>query len=357
MTTPGRFHALDALRGVAALSVVLWHWQHFFAPLNPRGAAFAIERQPLFDLFAFFYRHGHTAVQLFFCLSGFIFFWLYADPVARGGISFGRFAVLRMSRLYPLHLATLLVVAALQPLYLGLTGHYFVYPANDAYHFLLNLGFISAWGMEKGFSFNAPIWSVSVEVLMYGAFFLFCRRAGRHTGAMAAAVLAGWLLQKWNGPIGAGMMFFFLGGIAFSAYTRAVKSGGAWLLACTPVAWVFAVWSGRFETFSVIVFPMTVLALALLESRHQGLGRRWSWLGDISYSSYLLHFPLQLAAATLTAKLAIAQDVFYSPWCLLLFFATLLALSMASHHGFEIPVQRTLRRRFAPSRSGQGVPG
>ena len=27
---PKRFHSLDVVRGIAALSVVLWHWQHFF---------------------------------------------------------------------------------------------------------------------------------------------------------------------------------------------------------------------------------------------------------------------------------------------------------------------------------------
>ncbi|MDE2367149.1 MAG: hypothetical protein KGM95_09475, partial [Betaproteobacteria bacterium] len=29
-----RFYSLDVLRGIAALSVVLWHWQHFFVGKN-----------------------------------------------------------------------------------------------------------------------------------------------------------------------------------------------------------------------------------------------------------------------------------------------------------------------------------
>jgi peptidoglycan/LPS O-acetylase OafA/YrhL len=28
--TPTRFYSLDVLRGLAALAVVLYHWQHFF---------------------------------------------------------------------------------------------------------------------------------------------------------------------------------------------------------------------------------------------------------------------------------------------------------------------------------------
>ncbi|WP_257012247.1 acyltransferase family protein [Pseudomonas moraviensis] len=69
---PERLYALDALRGIAALAVVFWHWQHFFF----QGAApgpLQREDQPLYSLFSLFYRHGGDAVSLFFSLSGFIF--------------------------------------------------------------------------------------------------------------------------------------------------------------------------------------------------------------------------------------------------------------------------------------------
>lgn len=54
-------------------------------------------------------------------------------------------------------------------------GSYFVYPNNDIKHFLLNLFFASSWSFESGHSFNGPIWSVSVEVLLHALFF-FCSR-------------------------------------------------------------------------------------------------------------------------------------------------------------------------------------
>jgi peptidoglycan/LPS O-acetylase OafA/YrhL len=43
---------------------------------------------------------------------------------------------------------------------------------NDFYHFFLNIFLISFWGIEKGFSFNTPIWSVSIEILAYIIFFI-----------------------------------------------------------------------------------------------------------------------------------------------------------------------------------------
>ena len=135
---PSRFHALDALRGVASLSVVLWHWQHFFAPLNPVGAPLLRAQQPGYSFLGFFYLHGAVAVQLFFCLSGFIFFWKYGEAVAKRQLLFARFAWWRLARLYPLHLLTLLVVAVGQWTFYSSTDHYFVYQANDVYHFVLN---------------------------------------------------------------------------------------------------------------------------------------------------------------------------------------------------------------------------
>ena len=88
---------------------------------------------------------------------------------------------------------------------------------------------------------------------------------------------------------------------------------------------------------------MTIMSLALIETKRGTLGKRFSFVGDISYSSYLLHFPLQLAAALVTAKLGINQGVFYSPWFMALFFFVLILVSLASHRYFEIPMQSYLR--------------
>lgn len=374
---PRRLHSLDVLRGAAALSVVLWHWQHFFAPLNPLGAPFATERQPLFGLLSFFYRHGASAVQLFFCLSGFIFFWLYAEAVASRQMPFGRFAMLRLSRLYPLHFATLLLVAAGQGVYWRLAGHYFVYQANDAWHFVLNVLFVSAWGLETGYSFNAPIWSVSVEIFLYGVFFAFCRQWGRRPAALAGAVVLGWLVQKVNGPIGLGAIYFFLGALGHAAYERVVRGGDAWRLTAWLPAVTLGCWAGAllaadrangaaalaflgpdiFSVATAALFPLSVLSLALLETRRGTLGQRWSMIGELSYSSYLLHFPLQLAAAALAARLAVSPDIFYSPAVMLTFFATLIALSLASYRWFETPLRRRLRRLYVARGSRPGTIG
>jgi peptidoglycan/LPS O-acetylase OafA/YrhL len=61
--------------------------------------------------------------------------------IRTGRLPFGQFVMLRFSRLYPLHLATLLIVAALQWLYDVQHGETFVYLVNDPAHFTMNLLF------------------------------------------------------------------------------------------------------------------------------------------------------------------------------------------------------------------------
>lgn len=85
------FHTLDALRFVAAVVIVLFHANFLFGVPMPA--------------------EGQVAVDLFFCMSGFIIAHRY-DGDLRAGMGTGRFVVIRLIRLYPLYLlGTVLGVA------------------------------------------------------------------------------------------------------------------------------------------------------------------------------------------------------------------------------------------------------
>jgi peptidoglycan/LPS O-acetylase OafA/YrhL len=381
---PGRLHSLDTLRGAAALCVVFWHWQHFFYSGTKRGTP-ALNELPLADVFFFLYSKGWLAVDLFFALSGFVFYWLYSQGVAAGTVRPGNFVVLRLSRLYPLHFLTLIAVLAGQLAYRALTGTYYVFPFNDAYHFVLNLLFVSSWTFERGYSFNAPIWSVSVEVLLYALFFGLCRVTPVRAGLLVLLSIAGFVLvSPLYLPIGRGIGSFFLGGCIFFAYARVVREDRVqdfckwipWLTVALWLAWIAAVrleWGGMtgsqdalrllarlqpgldlfqdaLNRFPVVVlFPLTILSLVLLETRRETFGRRLAFLGDISYSSYLLHFPLQLLVMGLVASLSLDRALFYSAWTLAAFFLVLVIASFVTFHCFERPLQRWLRKRLLKS--------
>jgi peptidoglycan/LPS O-acetylase OafA/YrhL len=83
MSAPSRsFVVLDGLRGVAAIAIVFFH--------------LALIRGDLPG-------EGYLAVDFFFVLSGFVLAHAYGSRLQQGSMSFGRFVLIRMIRLYPLY--------------------------------------------------------------------------------------------------------------------------------------------------------------------------------------------------------------------------------------------------------------
>jgi peptidoglycan/LPS O-acetylase OafA/YrhL len=370
VTSPSRLYSLDALRGVAALAVVFWHWQHFFFSGTTLADGFNREAQPFYEVFRIFYLQGGLGVYLFFSLSGFIFFWLYAGTISARRLTPGDFLVLRFSRLYPLHLVTLLLAAIGHAVYAGVNGGSFVYPENDLRHFALNLLFASSIGLERGYSYNGPVWSVSVEVVLYAVFFMFCwfsinRTYG--TSFLLMVSLAGFfVLTDYHPLVGSGFGSFFLGGVVHGIFAGITGRRNCLLItrlvvAATVVLWGAAIASlytgiaprllGTQEYFYLLIlFPMTILSLALLEQRGIAFARALSPLGEISYSLYLIHFPLQLAFLLAVQALGLGVSFFYTGISLMLYFAVLLPLSIASFRYLEIPAQRYLREKWLTPR-------
>lgn len=360
-----RMYSLDVLRGVAALVVVLWHWQHFFFAETYAPQNFDSSEQPLFSIFSVFYTHGSLAVELFFCISGFIFFSLYSKSVLQKKTTALHFFVRRFSRLYPLHIATFLITAILQVAYLRLNDHYFVYPFNDWYHALLNVFFVSAWGFETGWSFNAPVWSVSVEVLLYLLFFIVCLTRASLYLLPPCLLGVGILIYPENFKVASGLMGFFSAGIFYLINRQIVKKLGwlaATMLNVAIITFVVVATSELEELHTVMVttllFPAVVSLMALGSLRSRKFSaKRLRGLGDISFSLYLIHFPLQIIFVLVAETLSIERTIFYSPWTLLGFSVVLLAISTLSYYRFERPLQHWIRKKLPESsRTNRDLP-
>lgn len=344
-----RIYTLDVLRGLAALSVVFWHWQHFFYKADhPEG--FEVIRQPFYSVMSIFYRYGALAVELFFCISGFVFFFLYFHPIAKKNLAIGRFFIDRFSRLYPLHLVTFILVFLLQVMYLESHSSYFVYQYNDVYHALLNILLIPAWGWERGWSFNGPVWSVSVEVFLYAIFFLVCLTGRFRYSVPFLIVIAAYMAYPYDQKVATGMFAFFAGGIGFLILDRVQSIFGEGItctamLALAAIAWVVLWLVPGVNLFILmgLAFPLSVMFCASLSLLNPNLLKSLAFIGDLSYSSYLLHFPLQIIFALSADQLGYGRDVFYRPEMFVLFMSALILLSFACHHLLEMPVQTAIR--------------
>lgn len=378
-----RYALLDILRGVAALSIVIYHWPHFFQSQQDNIISYLDKVVlPFRSALYFIYASGDIAVDLFFSLSGFIFYSLYSLPICKNSISAGRFALLRFSRLYPLHLATLLMVVLLQWAYFEIHGTYFIYQHNDYARFILHCLFVSNWLPFEPFSFNAPVWSVSIEVLLYAIFFLVCRPKLNNVWFVSAVALAGAVVSLKYSFIGRGLWGFFMGGVCYYVVTwigvradRVLKGSllllvvliGSIIMFTTSantdiatfsyplIAHLVSASSNRilkmeaWDNFMTIwyikgiCFPSLIIVLAINETRLHNISRRLAWIGSISYSSYLLHFPLQLLTVLTISYFSLKID-FTSNVVFVSFISGLIGLSWICFNYFERPMQSFLRR-------------
>lgn len=152
------FTRLESLRGLAAIMVVLYHSPFRFAESS-----------------APFVTNSYLFVDLFFVLSGFVMAHAYGDKI-RGGMGFGEYVALRLGRLYPLHLFTLMLwvpyILVKQYLYENGFGGTSQLDENNLATFVTNLLLIHGLGVNDSLSWNQPSWSISTEFFAYIAFFL-----------------------------------------------------------------------------------------------------------------------------------------------------------------------------------------
>lgn len=361
---PRRLTSLDALRGIAALSIVFWHWQHFFAIGGDWQEGWSRTQEPLYWLFKPLYEQGWAAVDMFFVVSGFVFFWLYGEAIREKRIGGWRFALLRFSRLYPLHVVLLLLVAAMQYAFWRQNGGFFIYDANDVPHFVAQLFMVQNWWPRSPQSFDGPSWTVSIEVLLYLLFFLACR-AGLQRGLHCVMIaLAGGIVFWIDEHIARGIIGFFMGGAmvacwrALREHPRApaiarglgVAAVAGWVTLMALLYLGSPLVAGQegnvrfLVAYDFLLCPLTVLALAM---RERGAKRPLlGFLGDISYATYLLHFPMQLALALLADRMDWEPQVFMQAWVIGAFYVVLIGLGALSYHVFERPMQAFLRNAF-----------
>ena len=362
-TPPDKLLGLEALRFVAAFSVLIWHYQHF-AYVAGVPVDLVRERLPLYGLLQPFYEAGQYGVWVFWCVSGFIFFWKYRDTISGRSMPGWRFFVLRLSRLYPLHFVTLVIVAVLQSVYFRCHGYFFVYQDNDLRHFLLQIFMASKWGLESGDSFNGPIWSISVEVLVYVIFFLTMRFVTRSVLLNLVVIL---ICLNASGQIFSCLAFFYAGGLAAigrrataSARFGAAIERAGWLAAvAVPTAtWIF--WS-QFPVmdwaFLLIYTPILLFALSARIALPPSIQTMLEAAGNMTYSSYLAHFPLQLLTVLGFAMFG-SRVPYYDTSFFLVVMASTLLISFLTYRYFEAPAQTWIRARLLsePSAPAKATP-
>lgn len=358
---PKIYTNLELLRFFAAFVVVTFHYVHFAWPAMRTWQATASSEGPAGWLLGPIYDHGDLAVQFFWTLSGFIFFSQYAQRIQAREVSGSMFAKLRFSRLWPLYVSTALFVYLLQPVYQHFAGHpaHFAEKTNPTFDLLLSFFMANHWDPRRTFSLNGPAWSISVEVLVYLLFFILARYLPTRLFWPATFILA--LLLPFatdhHVMIEECITYFFLGGVTYLAVQKyKLKPGlgrmsinvAASTLAVAGIAgliWAPELFLGEIGiAFAAIIF----VAAGVLPDLKGRKGYIATHLGNTTYSSYLIHYPLQLAIMTIAAAIGFTLPM-QSLWFLITYLIATYALAFLVYNKFELPAQRWLRKRFRVS--------
>lgn len=228
----GRLISIDALRGVAALGVVLYH-----AVLQTGGALpHNFLRWPIKGI-EFLSSFGYIGVFLFFVISGFCIHLQWARARTKGSdpqIKFGSFWKRRLRRLYPPYLIALALFLAMAALSTGIDlTHFFIYDL------VMHLLMLHNLDPATCYSINGVFWTLAVEEQLYLAYFLllFLRKRFGWGPTLAICALARvgwfyfshgvWLASGVGIPVPEGALSHWftwaLGAIAVEAWFGLVK--------------------------------------------------------------------------------------------------------------------------------------
>lgn len=352
---------LTPLRGLAALWVILYHFScQYFPQLNSEPVTKLISK-------------GYLAVDLFFLLSGFVLTHVYLTSFAQKVTTEGYrdFVAARVARIYPLHLFVLGLFLVTE---IGFARSFPPMPLEGPLSLVAlgaNLVLMQGLG-AKTLSWNYPSWSISVEFLAYLVFPLVLPllwSASRKVRALVMVVLLAVILglaqiahhhlNQWDGPLALLRCLpeFFLGSLAYAIYRSGVlgflfEKDAVLLAAFAGVG--LALHLGAPDIWAVPLFLLLILAGVSNRQRIATLlnVRPLVWLGDISYSIYLVHGFVQYFIGRLlpivfgvTAPEALSFKTSF--WTMMAMLATTFALSVLTYNFVEVRGRRFMRARLS----------
>ncbi len=280
-----RYAELDALRGIAALLVVFFH--------------FTMGRPEYNHMF----KVGTTGVDLFFIISGFVIFMSISN------ISHARdFVINRISRLYPTYWASIAFTFLLISAYAIFKGNF--HPLDALIKFLGNLTMFQFYlGIPD---LDGPYWTMIIEMIFYiSILVLFCTDLLKYINAIGIIVCAITVLAanfyfeqilvsrilKWI-PLLQFLPLFFAGTVFYRIYSDRKNLISNYLIIvfcflCQLALFPYAGRSNRFITIYEYNLMLTIyfmLFVLFVNFRLRFIVNDITlFFGKISFALYLIH--------------------------------------------------------------------
>lgn len=353
-----RILELESVRGLAAMCVILLH---FFA-WNPFLEIPIIQNSTLM-------------VELFFVLSGLVIFNAYAHKLETPKDVFN-FQLLRLGRLYPVHILFLFLYLLREIFKLMFEGPIGVqdirvsaFGENTLQAFFEHIFLLQAvLPTGNAYTFNIPAWSISVEFYTYFLFALVVLYCGQKKiwifGLLALLSLI--ILSthqafgfEWFVRCIAG---FFLGCLLANALKK-IKLRVSRYASLTALASLFLFLHFKpTDQWNVLIYFFSMFLIATLILAPNGYLnnvlklRPLIWLGEMSFSIYMSHYFVLFLVTNYFKRILKYPDVlnvtgvwvpsfstFTSVCALILFLLITILVAEFVHIFLEVPVRRKVR--------------
>lgn len=360
----GQISSVHILRGIAALLVVWAHlsayWLFTIRETSSIQDAWATTiARPLHV----YQDGGFLGVLIFFLISGYI--------VTHASLSETRLTYLtkRVFRIFPPLLFALAVLWVLMHLMPALGLQLRTFQGGPPLRWLQSLLLLD--GFTPGPYILSITWTLAVEILFYALVLGVIGQQRRHplattwamVGVWVAGCIATFYLPLFDQPLQAEVegreLVIFVGVLLVGRciYLAHARLAGGWAATSTAVAVAVTVGTlqevhdpgflltpnGFSDTEPVLAYAVAIAVfVAMLWWSPTRAAQPFGWLGDISYSLYLLHMPVGFA----TLGVLYTYDVPNSAATLIAIAASMLAATLAFHL-VERPSQRTARALLA----------
>lgn len=358
------FKILDALRGVAAIVVVLFH---------------VLEVYSSGDHMEQLINHGYLAVDFFFMLSGYVMAHAYDDRW--GKMTLKDFFKRRVIRLHPMIILGMTIGALC--FYFGESA-YFPKIADTSVWTLILITLIGYTlipvppsmdirGWNEMHPLNGPAWSLFLEYIANILHALILRKLSKVILSIlvliAAAALihlavtspmgdliGGWSVEPEQLRIGfTRLLFPYMAGMLLRRVVKIIKVNNSFLICSVLLVLVLSLprigghnqlWvNGLYDSLTVIlVFPIIIYLGASGDVKTKIGDKLCTFLGDISYPIYIIHFPfVYIFYAWVTDNnIPITQGILVG----IAILAFTIILSFLSLKYYDEPVRKWLAKRF-----------
>jgi peptidoglycan/LPS O-acetylase OafA/YrhL len=282
--------SIDILRGIAAISVMLFHFCNYKILLPDNTASYFLDIKFINQITSF----GFLGVQIFFVISGFIIpFSLYQQDFRI--FSFPKFLLKRILRIDPPYIISIIgvlilaYISAKSPLYKG--DEFKV----DLIQIFSHLGYFTAF-INKPW-LNDVYWTLALEFQYYiliSLIFSLIINKNFYVRNITLFILNFLIFIPVSGLVFNYVTFFVIGITCFLFYKNLINQKEFYFSIIISVLLTLCF----FEWFYALVALITVL-LILKSNMSFSIG---NFFGKISYSLYLLHTIIGWKLMNLSAR-------------------------------------------------------